>query len=272
VKLIGPRGLLIASPDQELALEGGSHARALRPHGGSGNSDSSEETPVQEVFPNMFDGIFNMFKAMQCDLDAFSPLFDWSPASKYIIMVYVVVTNWAIFSILTAVVTDEMAKVTNGLQEQHEVEERTHKNKILVAKMFDEIDKNGDGVVSKEEFEELLADKERTIEICEYSGIDRDVLQEYFDILCKDDHGDGEFVLSRQEFEDGLQKDSKEVNTHSFRKLEKRLDDMDHRVSNGLQRLENELGNVLYGPRMPGNFGASQENGNPARSFQKSMF
>jgi len=253
VKMVGPHGLLTSNADMEMPHH--LHAEARLLHGGRGGGGSAAGEGSQEVsscFPNMFDAGFNMFKVMQMDLEPMDPLFNVYPVSKYIIMLYVVVTNWAIFSILTAVVSDEMAKVTEKLQTEVEDVEKKKKNNKLVEKIFDRIDTDKSGSITKADFLTFLENEHETQELCDAADLEADDLQEFVDILSHDTDDSEELKISRQEFLDGLEKERNAVNTRAMMKLEKRLDDIDERIYSGISSLEDLVKkSVGVTPRTP---------------------
>mmetsp|Transcript_108041 Transcript_108041/g.300432 ORF Transcript_108041/g.300432 Transcript_108041/m.300432 type:complete len:316 (+) Transcript_108041:3-950(+) len=219
VKLVGPRGLLTAGGGEDYLAE---HVN----------------TPVEDCFPDMYDAIFNMFKVMQMDFGPMEPLFAWAPVSKYIIMLYVVVTNWAIFSILTAVICDEMAKVTQKLEEDQASVDKSHRNNKLVAQIFDRLDDDKTGEVTESQFRRLLDSDEEVHELCDAAELEPADLQEFFEILSNRREAGKELLISRATFLDGLEKEREAVNQRAMMKLEKRLDEMDGKITDGMQRME----------------------------------
>jgi len=241
VKLVGPEGMLVSSNKAGISEDATSaHARILH-HAGTGSNTGEASDDVTSCFPNMFDAIFNMFKVMQMDLEPMEPMFNWSPVSKYVIMCYVVVTNWAIFSILTAVVSDEMAKVTEKLESEVADVEKKRKNNKLVENIFDRIDVDKSGDISKEDFMKLLENEHETQELCDAAELEPDDLREFVDILSHQNEDGAKMLISRQEFLDGLEKERNAVNERAMMKLEKRLDDIDERIYSGISSLESSL-------------------------------
>jgi len=252
VKLVGPLGLLITPPDSHDDPATRALARLLKGHGGghtssedlSGQSADMVQAQMVEVcFPNMFDAIFNMFKVMQMDLSPMEPLFEWAPSSRYIIMFYVVVTNWAIFSILTAVVSDEMAKVTGQVEEEQQVAQKSKRNEELVEKLFGQHTK-----ITGLEFEILLLDPDKKHEFCSAAEIEEEDLKEFFAILCEGDDAEdkgGEQSITKEAFLNGLEKERDSVNQRAMMKLESRLDHVDKTIKRQIHELEDTIVNQL---------------------------
>merc|ERR1719189_1583749 len=118
-----------------------------------------EYTGLQAGFTSIPDAMFNLFKVMNCDTSGVDPLVFKTWWLRWLIIVFTIVANWAIFSILTAVVSDNMAQVT----EDHETElaqERSAKKKEVITQkighMFEAVDADGSHTLHKEEFKAML--------------------------------------------------------------------------------------------------------------------
>mmetsp|Transcript_122018 Transcript_122018/g.352563 ORF Transcript_122018/g.352563 Transcript_122018/m.352563 type:complete len:700 (+) Transcript_122018:84-2183(+) len=260
VKLVGPRGLLTAEhlggnafedqpSEQTASVRILSRLLALADAPLADHGSDQEIHEVTSCFPNMFDAVFNMFKVMQMDFDPMEPLFKWAPVTKYIIMLYVVVMNWAIFSILTAVVSDEMAKVTEKLANDQAAVDKTYKNNKLVAQIFDKLDKNRSGEISQSEFKAFLKSQEEVQELCDAAGLELADLQEFFDIWSHSKEDGEELHLTRHCFVTGLQKEQDAVSQRAMLKMEKRLDDVGEHVACAMQKVD-ELIQRSCGPSM----------------------
>jgi len=218
--------------------------KMLGPHGLMWGEEGEATVPadVTSAFPDIFGGIFNLFKVMNADMSPMEGLFGYVPATKFIFMFYVVVTNWAIFSILTAVVSDHMARVTEATEEEAEAERLNRMHEELVQEIFDRLDHDKSGDVQAEEFKRLINDEAECAELCKESGLQHEDLIEFLEILCHkapDEVGSGR--ISRQAFLKGLQKEGTTVNQRSMMRVEKRLADMEKRLASGMARLENAL-------------------------------
>merc|ERR1719487_1575084 len=69
---------------------------------------------VAAIFPSVPQSMFVLFKVMNGDTDPVEPLFHEVPLSKLIFVLYMVVSSWAILSILTAVVSENMINATDA--------------------------------------------------------------------------------------------------------------------------------------------------------------
>merc|ERR1719506_2630079 len=77
---------------------------------------------VAAIFPNVPQSMFVLFKVMNGDMEPVEPLFQAFALSKLGFVLYMVVSSWAILSILTAVVSKNMIQATehhrNELEEE----------------------------------------------------------------------------------------------------------------------------------------------------------
>mmetsp|Transcript_109709 Transcript_109709/g.321130 ORF Transcript_109709/g.321130 Transcript_109709/m.321130 type:complete len:252 (-) Transcript_109709:32-787(-) len=186
-----------------------------------------EAEEVKNTFADIPESIFNLFKAMNADLGGVEPLLNAVPVSKYIMMAFMVVTNWAIFSILTAVVSDNMAKVTEEhdaeIEHQEEVTGRAVKADKL-ASVFKRADRDGDGEIDLREFHSMLKDEVGAEELCKITGLLPDDLEELFDLLAtENEKTTPSNTISHDGFMKLLEKERTQVTARSMMKIEKRL-------------------------------------------------
>ena len=66
-------------------------------------------------FQGLFNSFFVLFQIMNGDQSILDPLFVNAPATKFIFVAFMIITNWSILSILTAVVSENMITVTPTL-------------------------------------------------------------------------------------------------------------------------------------------------------------
>merc|ERR1719446_1561000 len=77
---------------------------------------------VAQIFPTVPQSMFVLFKVMNGDTEPVEPLFQALPLSKLAFVLYMVVSSWAILSILTAVVSENMINATEKHREDLEEE------------------------------------------------------------------------------------------------------------------------------------------------------
>merc|ERR1712137_834697 len=88
--------------------------RALIPGGGVPDE-------AQELFSNVIGSMFLLFRVMNGDQGPIEPLFSTLPL-RFLCVCYVVVSNWAVLAILTAVVSENMISAAREHEKQEELE------------------------------------------------------------------------------------------------------------------------------------------------------
>jgi hypothetical protein len=132
--------------------------------------------------------LFSLFKLMNGDTSVVEPITD-SISGQLLFAVFMVVSNWSILAILTSVVSDNM--ISSSTKANEEDDRRTREENAIVRKrrlnlVFEEVDKDGSGCVSSEEWETMLADEALLAELIEATDLDVDDLNDYFQCLADD--------------------------------------------------------------------------------------
>merc|ERR1719464_27305 len=118
--------------------------------------------------------MFNLFMVMNADLSYVSPFLDEGIIPKWVIGLFMIMSNWAIFSILTAVVSDNMATVSADAAEERAAHEAELKEKDclhILNKLFDNMDTDQSGTITQHDFKQLLDDDIRSNELQEATGM-----------------------------------------------------------------------------------------------------
>jgi len=193
--------------------------------------------PPQEVvqtFPSVTDGIYVLFLVMNGENEIVQPMLPAVPGSKWIFAFFTVISTWSILSVLTSVVTDNMVRAT----EEHEEDKenayeavRATRSRVKLAEIFKKVDANGTGTISETEFEALLHDGNKVIELLDATGIPKSDIQDLFEVLSSIPEGSKDPVIARNDFLEGLTEDmSKPVTERTVIRLEKRLATMEKRL------------------------------------------
>merc|ERR1719375_2676673 len=102
------------------------------------------------------------------------PLFDLLPGSRMAFVLYVVLSSWAILSILTAVVSDNMIRVAQAAKDEEEEANKLQQHLNRTAKLKEILgnaDVHNDGLIDRDEFERLLLPGHQSAdELCEAAG------------------------------------------------------------------------------------------------------
>jgi len=239
VKLFGPHGI-IWGRDEEGRTKW--------------NPKSSPPEEVTTAFPDIFTAIFNLFKVMNGDMECMEPLMGYIPVMKFVVMLYVVLTNWAIFSILTAVVSDHMARVTEQHDEEAKALSESYAKEQLVLRIFHALDVDGSGAICAKELKRIVEDEDLFHELMKvdpdepeaakltefFEGLKPQDLRDYVEIFVQDigEGDDAEAVtITKEEFLSRLLKEGGNINQRSIMRIENRLQHMEKQLVHGMKRL-----------------------------------
>eukprot|EP00746_Dinoflagellata_sp_MGD_P015708 gnl/MRDRNA2_/MRDRNA2_135022_c0_seq1.p1 gnl/MRDRNA2_/MRDRNA2_135022_c0~~gnl/MRDRNA2_/MRDRNA2_135022_c0_seq1.p1 ORF type:complete len:727 (+),score=129.43 gnl/MRDRNA2_/MRDRNA2_135022_c0_seq1:207-2387(+) len=154
------------------------------------------------VFPSVMDGMFVLFILMNGEISPVEALLDNVPSMKVVYALYMVATCWAILSILTAVVSENMMSVQEEFNSekrvaQEEIEEKKNLDKLL--QLLSELDRNKNSYIDEYEFGNMLADPDRCKELCDATNMDKFALVELFLILSAKHEKEGDRLFASYE-------------------------------------------------------------------------
>merc|ERR1711920_817354 len=102
---------------------------------------------VATVFPDVWGSVFSLFTVMNGDdLEYFDPMIDTFAPAQCIYVVFIILSTWAILSILTAVVSEKMIKTTREEQDRKQNEakmEQRAKLHVEVQRVFKKAERDG---------------------------------------------------------------------------------------------------------------------------------
>lgn len=187
---------------------------------------------IEGLFPGVLESMFVLFNVMNGeDVEGMDPLLEEMPFMKVVIMCFTIVSTWAILSILTAVVSENMIQATMQHREEEEEEEKTekaHKSIVTLSEIFEMADSNQDGTLLRSEFDGIVKEPENIEKIMSASsGMSRHDLVKLFDYLSEEVDGKSEPIVRRVDFIDGLQREHRPVSERSILRLEKRIHEME---------------------------------------------
>lgn len=184
---------------------------------------------VEQIFPNVFESMYVLFKVMNGDQSDIVPLFTVMPITKLGVVTFVVLTNWAILSILTAVVSENMINATETHRqelEQAAQADKAERSKRTLEEIFMGADVDRNSTLTREELIVLLQDEDRCDELADASGLEKADLVHLFDVLSThhvSDTGEVVFYINREDWMEGLKKQSATATERAVMRLEKRL-------------------------------------------------
>merc|ERR1712176_1485911 len=136
-----------------------------------------------------------------------------------------------------------MGMATEAHRKEIEEEEERDKNmrrRIKLDEIFAQIDENGDGGISRSEFDAMLNDDEQRDVLCDAARLHQRDLSQLFDILEKDS------LIYRDDFVKALETEAGEVHERSVMKIEKRLSDMEDTVGEMRQLIRRTQTDIKY--------------------------
>jgi len=186
---------------------------------------------ARKYFSSVPQSMFHLFRLMNGLTPADSLLSNVPLKILYIF--FLVISNWAVLSILTAVVCDNMIISTQEHEEaenQDTLQRDRAEGKNRLNHVFKQLDKDGNGQLSECEFHSLMGNRDLCDELCAASGLKVRDLHDMFTFLSYQGD-DGQWRIDYTDFIEKLQYEGKEVRERSlfrvqkqFRLLEQRID------------------------------------------------
>lgn len=184
-------------------------------------------------FRSIPDAMFNLFKVMNCDTSGLDEIVFATSWLRWFVIIFTIITNWAIFSILTAVVSDNMAQVEEEHQEELAEAKSVKKKEVVTQKigiMFNEVDQDKSHTIHGAEFKEMLSDEARAQEFEEITGIGTEDAGQLFDVTSRRNQRTGVPEITHENFIASLNKEGDDVTQRSIMKLEKRLAEIESMI------------------------------------------
>jgi len=183
---------------------------------------------VAEIFNSVPDSIFVLFTVMDGHKSILDPLLNSLPITKVVFMIFVMISEWAMLSILTAVVSENMIAVTEARKQEQESAEQVDKEKEKADELndiFTHMDLNKDGAINLMEFDAMLKNDETRSALCQACSLTVMDLRLMFNILEKNG------FVNRKDFIQACNYESRAVSERSLMKLEKRLAGVEEKIS-----------------------------------------
>lgn len=162
---------------------------------GKGMIYPDHEAPGEalERFGTMARSLFSLFELMNGDTSVIKSITD-QMAGKFMFACFMVISNWAVLAILTAVVSENMIASSNRFSEEER--ERTELKNVESSKqrlleIFEANDDNKNGSINREEFADMLNDEATFMELSEGSHMRRGDLLDLFDCLSVEEQDGG---------------------------------------------------------------------------------
>mmetsp|Transcript_126429 Transcript_126429/g.369408 ORF Transcript_126429/g.369408 Transcript_126429/m.369408 type:complete len:508 (+) Transcript_126429:64-1587(+) len=167
---------------------------------------SAEEKAASEAqFQNVLVSIFTLFRVVTQDNwnHIAWPLTTSDPIMRLFFVVFIAFASWTLISVLTGVASDEMIAATTNRKELERLEQERRQKAFIefLRKSFYDADSDGNGLLDKEEFEDMMQDPGMQ-QTMSSMGLDMtiDQLSKAWTMLDCDGHGE----LTIDDFVEGL--------------------------------------------------------------------
>jgi len=141
-----------------------------------------------EVFGTMSQSLFSLFELMNGDTGVIEPI-ETQLIGKILFAAFMIVANWAILAILTAVVSENMISTSNRLvaeEKQSREAANTKKQEDSLAELFMAKDPNKNGYISRTEWQEMIDDAATRLELTDGTNLSNNDMLDLFDCLAVD--------------------------------------------------------------------------------------
>jgi len=183
---------------------------------------------IREVFPSVHQAMWAYFLCMTGEYGALEPLFDYSEWFKLTTAFYVIVSSWAILSVLTSVVCDKMSQAQVEIQEEEnndDLEKRLEEQNKVLEEYFSDIDRDGSGVVTEEEWRGYLKNNETVKQqLSDLVNVPPHEVPALFGLMCLSKKPNTNIEgMGKTDFLQGFMKLRDQVTEKSVMRLEKQI-------------------------------------------------
>jgi len=177
---------------------------------------------VQRLISSVPESVFVLFSVMNGNMEVVKPIFETLPFMKLFFMLFIVVSSWAILSILTSVIAEKMILATDNHRKElarREADQQKTLRQQQLDELFDSIDVNRNGLLDKRELQEVLDNATERLHFLDATSMSVADLLELFDIISSKDG-----FVHRDDFIKAIDRHTLDVHGHSYRlRVEKKL-------------------------------------------------
>ncbi|CAJ1333776.1 unnamed protein product [Effrenium voratum] len=192
-------------------------------HGNIIGDDADEDLQeIKEMFSSVSTSMFTLFGTVSSwSLTKFVPLFEEMPMLRPLFVVFYIYSAWALLAVMTGVVSENMIAIRDQMQKEDEQREEKRKSMItkVLMELFREADVDGNGIVSRAEFEAMLKSPELVKKITKNTRMKVQDLMDLFDWIDHDKGG----TITIDEFMTGFKWINEPLRAKSLVKLQERL-------------------------------------------------
>jgi len=166
---------------------------------GKGLIYKHQEAPpaALEVFGSMGASLFSLFELMNGDTSVIEPI-KTSIVGKFLFAAFMVISNWAVLAILTAVVSENMIATSSRFAEEEKQkieDDDNRKSEERLLEIFGRGDPSKSGRISRVKWDEMINDGATRIELGEGTHLNKEDMLDLFDCLAIDDSDDDDFYV-----------------------------------------------------------------------------
>lgn len=204
---------------------------------------SAQPPEAEEIFGNVLESIFNLFKIMNNDQSVVEPLLN-SGFVKAFFVCFMIIANWSMLAILTSVVSDNMISAT--MSDKRRTEEMRARMKVSFREpklraLFRRADHDNSGTVDEVEFKNFLQDRASEKEFCEYTGLSPESLMDMF--TCMSSEGpDQHRYIHYEDFINKLSVENKGATERTVFRIEERIRAHERRLTQQFQCVLRSIG------------------------------
>lgn len=202
--------------------------------------DGKVPEDAQGLFVNVPQSMFLLFKVMNDDQSVMDPLLS-SVGIKLLFVVFMVVSNWAILAILTAVISGNMISCTQRHEEAEMAKEAKKERDDAtweLKEIYAESDSNGDKLIDEAEFKDMLEDADKRERLCKAAKLNHKDLLDLFDYLCVYDDKRQSNLIHYETFIESICSEGQLVSERSVYRLEKKVSILETKLSRRLDEAD----------------------------------
>ncbi|CAE7435655.1 Cacna1s [Symbiodinium natans] len=202
-------------------------------------SDGRPPANLKGIFSGVFESMFVLFLVMNGDFDSVQEILDAIPSTQLACALFMILSNWAILAIFTAVVSENMiTTVEDRRRENDDVEnkDKTDRSVVKLTELFNDMDKREQGLIYASEFDRILSDEDQEAELCDAAGISSNDLNDLTKLLSHSPADGGEAYILEEDFLTGLKKQNDVANERSMMRLEKKIMALEDKLRHWMQQ------------------------------------
>ncbi|CAK9053148.1 unnamed protein product [Durusdinium trenchii] len=201
-------------------------------------ADGEMPKNLKGLFPDVGQSMFVLFLVMNSDFEPVQDLLSQVPVSQLFIALFIVISNWAILAIFTAVVSENMITTVENRRMKLEKDEstyRTDRSLVKLKEFFEEIKPGEHELIYTHEFTTFLNDPDKEAELCDAAGISSQDLKDLLKLLShKPVNNDRSYILEK-DFLSGLKQQNDAANERSMMRLEKQIMALEDRLRHWME-------------------------------------